>query len=112
MTKRRSDTEYQGPRIVARGMVRDRLMPADAANPCATPEARWIFDMVIDYRERNHLPDSKKERAATRAAKAVCGGCPVREACLVVHGPDTSLGVVGGATDAERKALFGGDDAA
>ncbi|MFJ7947976.1 WhiB family transcriptional regulator [Streptomyces sp. NPDC096354] len=42
----------------------------------------------------------------TEEAKAVCGGCPVRERCLewaMEHGQDS--GVWGGLGEAERRAL-------
>ncbi|WP_326633329.1 MULTISPECIES: WhiB family transcriptional regulator [unclassified Streptomyces] len=42
----------------------------------------------------------------TEEAKAVCGGCPVREPCLewaMEHGQDS--GVWGGLGEAERRAL-------
>ncbi|MGW0696814.1 MULTISPECIES: WhiB family transcriptional regulator [unclassified Streptomyces] len=42
----------------------------------------------------------------TEEAKAVCGGCPVRELCLewaMEHGQDS--GVWGGLGEAERRAL-------
>jgi hypothetical protein len=101
------EAEYQGPRFALRGMVRERLMPADAANLCAEPGNRYVFDEVIDARFANHKPESTRLSAAIREARSICGRCKVREACLVVHGPDLELGVVAGATDQERRDLFG-----
>jgi hypothetical protein len=101
------EAEYQGPRFALRGMVRDRLMPADSPNLCAAPENRDWFDEVIDARFANHKPESTRLSAAIREAKSICGRCTVRNECLVVHGPDFELGVVAGATDQERRNLFG-----
>lgn len=49
------------------------------------------------------FPDTKDWRAF-EAAKAVCGGCPVRDDCLIenIHEID---GVFGGTTRKERKHL-------
>lgn len=40
-------------------------------------------------------------------ARAVCAGCPVRDACLA-WGMDTDHGMFGGLTPAERQALRAG----
>lgn len=111
MTTPRIADEFNGPRIHVRGMVRDRPMPADAPIACSRPENLPLFDLMFDVRWAEPAKSEKGEehrRRVYRATKAICKGCPVRETCLTVHGPDLELGVVGGATDAERAKLFGG----
>lgn len=46
--------------------------------------------------------------AQVAAAKAVCGGCPVRAACLVEALERLPYGIAGGLTEDERRAVRGG----
>jgi hypothetical protein len=101
--------QYQGPQHHIKGLVRDRLMPADSPNLCHSyPEP---FEKVIDLTVEPSLAGRQSTAWARKLiaeAKAVCCECPVQLTCLAVHGPDLKLGVVGGLTDAERSVLFKG----
>lgn len=93
------------------GRERPNLMPADAENLCARPENREVFDDVIE-RAANLARGGTEGRTRSyqfvlSAAKRICGGCPVRDACLQVHGRDYELGVVAGFTDQERADFYG-----
>jgi WhiB family transcriptional regulator, redox-sensing transcriptional regulator len=52
------------------------------------------------------LEPRRERRAREHAAKAICRGCPVREACLE-HALrfDERYGIWGGLTDVERRQL-------
>ncbi len=52
------------------------------------------------------FPTNESDVVRVRAAKAVCGGCPVREECLV-YAIETSQteGIWGGLTSRERRHL-------
>lgn len=53
------------------------------------------------------LGDSDKARQATRDAKAVCAGCPVREMCLDwAVNTNQRTGVWGGLSELERMSLY------
>jgi transcription factor WhiB len=87
--------------------VATKLMPADADVTCADPAYRGEFEAVLDAQYASK-PNKEALSLAQRRAKAVCGMCPVQEICLRVLGPSPhTFGVVGGATDAERKKMFG-----
>lgn len=97
--------------ITIPGRSRDTIPAADSPVACKTPENIDLFADVIDlsYARRQAARDkdeSRRFKANVRAAKAVCAECPVRVACLNLHGRDYELGVVGGMTDDERRKLF------
>ena len=90
--------------------MRSRVLRVDTPTPCHAPENRDIFEAIIDM---TVMPSKKSEtrprlRRAVEAARGICGGCPELVQCLEVHGPDTTLGVIAGATDKQRAKVFGG----
>jgi WhiB family transcriptional regulator, redox-sensing transcriptional regulator len=78
--------------------------------------APWTaLNLMLEYRVGSWIEDAAcagedpdmffpKRDAPARAAKAVCAGCPVREACrdYAVRAPIMLAGVWGGTTERER----------
>lgn len=93
-------------------MTQHDIISVTTPTPCSLPENRDIFDTVIDITVQNPTnPGSKRRLPWIKAARDICGGCPERNQCLDVHGRDYSLGVVAGATDAQRQEFFEGKTA-
>lgn len=90
-------------------MTTHRVLHVAQPTPCFEPENRDIFEEIIDltHGPERDMGNRRRHRRLIDAAREVCGGCPEREQCLEVHGPDLGLGVVAGATDKQRAALFG-----
>ena len=88
----------------------NRVLRVDTPTPCHAPENRDIFEAIIDMTVTRSKKPGKRTRLkkAVEAAQEICGGCPERVQCLEVHGPDTTLGVIAGATDKQRAKVFGG----
>lgn len=92
-------------------MNRD-IIRVTTPTPCSLPENRDIFDTLIDLTVGGKdIPGSARRRPWLEAARRVCGGCPERNQCLDVHGRDYTLGVIAGATDAQRQEFFEGKTA-
>lgn len=91
----------------------DNVIRVDKPTPCFVPENRDIFEQIIDITvdRQDGKQDSKRLRAAVNVAHQICMGCPEREQCLTVHGRDYRLGMVAGATDAQREEFFEGKTA-
>lgn len=89
--------------------MRSRVLRVDTPTPCHAPENRDIFEAIIDMTVASSKKPEKRTRLkkAVEAAQGICGNCPERKQCLDVHGPDTKLGVIAGATDKQRAKVFG-----
>lgn len=105
--------EFNARVLKARGgEAMKHVLEVTEPTPCSEPANRYAFEQVIEVSSRpNGHTDTKMSRRLIRFAKDICGGCPAREQCLAVHGRDYGLGVVAGATDAERQAFFGEESA-
>lgn len=101
----RRDVDYADP----------RLTPVDGPSLAAHDGDERPEE--CDWRTRGVCRDADPElffptassgpawEAQTRAAKALCRGCPVREQCLSLAMKRLPFGIAGGTTEQERRAL-------
>jgi WhiB family redox-sensing transcriptional regulator len=97
-----SDTHWYSARRPAHGPERfthEQILDQLDAQP-------WRIDAICNQTDPDAFFPDKGE--SSRAAKRVCAGCPVREACLnyaLVH--QERFGVWGGLSERERRKLAG-----
>ena len=82
-----------------------RLFMVEPENDWRTEAACRSMDAAIFF-SPEHFETKQEKDAREAAAKQVCGGCPVREACLdYAVTAQEKYGIWGGLTELERRAV-------
>jgi WhiB family redox-sensing transcriptional regulator len=98
-------TAYRDRQLAAARAARARLPVVDPE-----PPPGWMAEAACAGLDTNLFFPGRDAKADQAAAKAVCAGCPVRDACLdeALYGPQAAsddAGVFGGTTPADRQRL-------
>lgn len=77
-----------------------------AASRLLPERPRWMARAACLHADPELFFPERRDRHAPRAAKAVCGGCPVLRECRdYALADETLVGIWGGTTERERRAL-------